>query len=486
MKSSLWLAAVPAVVLLAHCSSEPGGYPDPGPAPGPSSGPPPGSSDAGSADATLPPDDPTPPTASLCDDLRPTDGKARLLGVYTLPPTSLRAINPQLTQAQLDDALTHGAGSVMAPALGSGLAHLGGCSFLAVTDRGPNGDRDSRSKTFPLPAFTPAIVEVHLALGGGLVIDRALPILTAEGNPVTGLSNTSADDAPYLDTAATEPLPLNPDGLDTEDVQRLPNGDLLVSDEYSPSLALVDGASGRVKVRYTPAGVTLPGSHSLVRDILPAALAGRRSNKGLEGLALSPDGKTAYAVLQTPMGDEKVYGKSLVNRLVRVDDVDDPAKARTSGHFVVLHKAAAEYGAKDQAKVFFNAATWLAPDRVLLLERSGPRLRVLLADLRGATDLRGQAYENTLDPESLAPGNGYAALGIVPAATREIYDSHDTPDFLEAAPAGTVVPDKVEGLAVISRTTIAFANDNDFGITQPKDASRVWVVRLKEDLPATP
>jgi len=40
----------------------------------------------------------------------------------------------------------------------------------------------------------------------------------------------------------------------------LPNGDFLLMEEYPPSILVVEGCTGKVKVRYTPVSKTLPGS----------------------------------------------------------------------------------------------------------------------------------------------------------------------------------------------------------------------------------
>src|SRR5688572_27674242 len=75
-----------------------------------------------------------------------SDGTARILGHYTLPATSVRRLNPWLTQGDLNEALANGAKTVEHPGIGSGLDYLGNCSFAMVTDRGPNGDRATNIK----------------------------------------------------------------------------------------------------------------------------------------------------------------------------------------------------------------------------------------------------------------------------------------------------------------------------------------------------
>jgi alkaline phosphatase len=416
------------------------------------------------------------------------DGTAKLLAIYTLPTTSLKAINPYLTDAQLAAAIANGAGTVDQPGIGSGLDYAGGCSFTMVGDRGPNADSTVKnSKIFPLPEFTPPVVKVHLdPASSAIVIDQALPLFTTAGAPVTGISNGPNDETPYPSSdAGAQPLAYNQNGLDPEDVRRLPNGDFVLAEEYSPSIVLVDGATGKVKARYVPTGVSLPQAGYPVKAILPPIFASRRGNKGFEGLALSADGKKAYAVLQAPMGDESTYGASLVNRIVELDDVAHPDTASVTGHYVVLHSPAADYPGTKQPKVYYNAAAWLAAGKLLLMERGAGRLKLFVTDLSSATNLVGQPAkgEASLDPESLEAGKGYAALGIVPASTSVVFDSNDTPTFITSPPNGAIVPDKLEGLAVLNATTVAIANDNDFGIVNVADRSRIWILRLKAPLP---
>ena len=56
--------------------------------------------------------------------------------------------------------------------------------FYMITDRGPNGDRTAGDgKTFPLPAFTPAVVTVHaVEATSALVLDATLPLRNNNGD----------------------------------------------------------------------------------------------------------------------------------------------------------------------------------------------------------------------------------------------------------------------------------------------------------------
>lgn len=84
----------------------------------------------------------------------------------------------------------------------------------------------------------------------------------------------------------------------------------LLSDEYSPSVAVFNcdmghDACGEVKVRYVPqalGGASYFGNPSFtgyaVKAILPDSFLKRRNNKGLENVAVSPDGKSAWTMVQ--------------------------------------------------------------------------------------------------------------------------------------------------------------------------------------------
>lgn len=429
--------------------------------------------------------------------------------VAALPDTLLSVLNPSLTREQLNTAITNGARTVTKPGIGSALVpdpRAAGFYYM-LTDRGINGDYrytdpvtgTTEGKYFPLPAFTPTIVRVRLD-GSTIVIDRVIPIVDRDGNPVTGIPNDANDGLAFdSPTAAGSPLPYNENGLDTEDMQLLPNGDFLIVEEHSPSIVVVDGTSGKVKVRYTPRGKTLNSANYTVKDILPEILLKRRTNRGFENLALSSDGKTAYAVMQSPLGQKSdpnydaSYKNSRVVRIVRLD-VTDPLNATVTGHFVVMQSAASDYGKNSagltvtnkQTDMKFSAAAWHSKERILLLERANGKAKIILVDMNAATNMLGTAYENTLGPEDIATaGLGLGGLGIVPASVQEIFSTDELPDLTrEVADTTGTTPShevKLEGMAVVG-DQILLANDNDFGINDVTLTTRIWKIRPRVSL----
>ena len=411
---------------------------------------------------------------------------AQILHEHTLPPFSLA--NFGYTAEVLADAEANGAVTDQ-PAIGSGLQRLNGNHYLSVTDRGPTFDRSSPSgaKAFPLPQFNPMIV-LFQAIDNHIVPMDFLPVLNDFNQPITGLPNGPFDDAPgYITVTAPDAnaLPANQDGLDVEDIHMLPNGGYILVEEYGPSVVIVS-PSGNVLKRYTPAGKNWPLANYSVSDTLPAVLKTRRANRGFESIALSPDGRTAYTIMQSPLGPTQSgspYRDSRVVRVLRMD-VSDPLNLQVTGHFIALTRPVSEYPAGNFARdLKVSAAAWVSPDRILMLERTdklgsgGVNLggaKLILLDLTNASDVSDFA-EPADAPILDKVTTDLVALGIRPAVVRVVLDVN------QELPA--ITDFKLEGLSILNNNDVAISNDNDFGIgDSPGRSSKVWQIRLREPL----
>ena len=199
--------------------------------------------------------------------------------------------------------------------IGSDLWHSKGSDgpgiYWMITDRGPNGE-DPR--TFPVPEFTPFILKVR-TVNGAIEILQSIPI-TGLGNTVngvTGLPNLDktteppALNEPFFACNGTTPLATNSHGLDTEGLVRTRDGYFWIIEEYSPSILKVD-PQGKVVKRFFPTnlldhvadvtGYNTDDSNLSVPEIYGLK---RKLNRGFEGLAISPDDKTLYIALQSPL-----------------------------------------------------------------------------------------------------------------------------------------------------------------------------------------
>ncbi len=392
-------------------------------------------------------------------------------GVYALPPTPISRLQPQLSLQELQRAVEAGWPRTDRPALGSGLAYLGQGRFLGVTDRGPNGDCPG-GKFFPLPAFAPNLVFFRLERDR-IAVEDSLLLRNLVGRPISGLPNLQGEDTPFTDKTCQTRLMLDPDGLDIEDVGVLPGrrGYLLV-EENSPSLVYVD-TRGRILMRYTPEGIRPKASYP-VRDILPAILRDRRNNRGLENLALSGDGRTAWIVLQSPIGSTRdpAFDASLVARAVRLD-VSDPLRAQVTGMYLVPFSPPSEYPKPNRPRdMKYSAATWVKDQQILLLERAEGGARVFLVDFAQATNLleRPEGQSREFDKAGL----DYTRLGLRLPERRLLLETWRLPEF---------DTDKLEGLALLEDgQTLALVDDNDFAITGVEGSSRLWLVRLPQPL----
>ncbi|MCV2352483.1 esterase-like activity of phytase family protein [Paucibacter sp. Y2R2-4] len=98
------------------------------------------------------------------------------------------------------------------------------------------------------------------------------------------------------------------------------NGNFLISDEYGPSVREFNRSGELLRTFTTPANlIPRNGSTGLANYADDSGnTAGKRTNRGFEGLAISPDGKYAFAMLQSAMLDEG-GGNGSVNRIVKFD-----------------------------------------------------------------------------------------------------------------------------------------------------------------------
>ena len=229
-------------------------------------------------------------------------------------------------------------------------------TFFTVSDRGANftcddakdvlglapevacpaveGIKEGAGRLYPRPDDVIAIFEVKLDAGAKTyTVTKTLALKTPKGSPITGLTNP-------LSVATTEkprdgnaqPLKQNINSLDAEGLVRLPDGRFFIAEENAPGLVEV-AADGTVTRRFVPAGTEkdFAAAEYPVSSPLPAILARRHSNRGLESLSLSEDGRFLYTMVQNPLDnpDAKAYAKALNTRLLKLEIGRDAAGATT-------------------------------------------------------------------------------------------------------------------------------------------------------------
>jgi len=400
---------------------------------------------------------------------------AQLVATYEMPRTSLNCLVPAGAKPfDLTAALRNGLGVTNSPSVGSGLARNLKGDLFGITDRGPNSllkqsANGKEHRVLPLPEFAPGIARLRLD-GKALELQEFIALRDQTGKPLTGRSNEKTDEPCYASIDDKEPLPADPGGVDPEGIRCLPDGNFLLSEEYSPSVFVVS-PRGEVLVRYTPKSKPLPGAGYPVKPILPDALIHRRVNRGFECLALSGDGHTAYAILQSSIGevDDARYTESRLHRVIELD-VTNPLDAHVTGMFLLPATPAAQLrDTKKQNQVKLNDAEWLGPRRLLVLEQGKANAHLLIVDLNGATNLLNQPDSDSLAYEDVH--TDLASRKVQPAVVTTLLD-------LASIPA--INSTKLEGLVILAPNEIALANDNDFGIGENEtgESSKIWVLRF--------
>jgi hypothetical protein len=343
-----------------------------------------------------------------------------------------------------------------------------GTVFL-LTDRGPNVDgRAHNQKLFPTPSFAPRIGRFRLE-DGAFVLQDTLILRTSDGAPLSGLAQppgapgSTHEQAVGLDGSLLGRGGYDPNGLDAEGLARMPDGSFWVSDEYGPYLLHVD-STGRELGRVSPFGGPRP---------LPAVLGRRRPNCGMEGLTLLPDGSTLAGIMQcaldNPGRSVPEIRRTRATRLVLYD-----TRSGRSGQYLHL---------LDDAGHFSSDIAALGAERFLVIERDtrwpgqpGAFKRVFAVDLRGATDVTGDARRAS---GLLVDGKTLEQITIGADDPAELLGRHGIRTASKTLVSDLVVDlpgwshDKPEGLAVLDDSTLVISNDDDFGVTSSDPAGRV-------------
>lgn len=362
--------------------------------------------------------------------------------------------------------------------------------FYLLTDRGPNAAGvAANSIVFGKADFTPQIGKFRMK-DGLLTLEQTILLKNAAGQPLTGLPNpigqgNTGENALDLTGAA---LGSSADGIDSEGLVLAADGTFWISDEYGPHIAHFD-ATGKTIERINPFG-TGTGGHTL-----PLVLARRRPNRGMEGLTITPDGRTLVGLMQSPMYNPSsaLVSGSLVLRVVTYEIATGATK-----QYAYLMENASLTGCSEIAAI--TGTTFLALERDGLYggNTTNPAAfkRVYKFDLAGATDISdaantaaGKLYGGQT-VEQLKDRAGLTTAGVVPVTKTLVLD-------LLTGVSPVYPHDKAEGLALIGNDMLAISNDDDFGVldnglngfapkilpaTNKVDLNRIYFVKLATPL----
>lgn len=376
---------------------------------------------------------------------------------------------------------------------GSSLAPVPGKPghFYGLTDRGPNADAPDGNKSEMVPEFTPQIGEFKLVGGKAELLrqvtlkgPKSLGGVKYSGRPPHDTSET-IDDVAATNANGGTPTPLakDPYGYDSEGLVALPDGTFWVSDEYGPYITHFD-ARGYELGRLTPYRNSPDNAFHKILGYLPAELAFRLKNKGMEGLTVTPDGSTLVGVMQSALQQPDLGGTKAGNvaptRIVTINLRTYQAK-----QYLYLLDNPATTGAANSEITALSNTTFLVDERDGAFEPFAQKT-LNEVDINGATDVSGLTVGGK-SPEALVGTAGTnAALATLTAAGVHVAQKQPYVNVgtlvSQLDPTGAFFAhDKVEGVATADAgKTLYLSNDDDFGIdTIVVDPDGKWTVHQK-------
>jgi hypothetical protein len=367
-------------------------------------------------------------------------------------------------------ALDNGAPGNRLGGIGSGLAWAGGTTFLALPDRGPNAtaynaavsDTASyivRFQTFNLslaPAAAGAALPFVLTptLRDTTLLSSRTPLVYGSGAGLGLGSGAPALNAAYrthyftgradnFDPAQPSTNPKNA-RLDPEGIRVSNDGkSVYISDEYGPYVYEFDRRSGERTKAYKLPNELAVSNLSANGDVeIGGNTVGRVANKGMEGLAITPDGKMLVGMMQAPLEQD-------TNKSVRIVTID------------IKSGAVKQYAYKLTDGSGVSEILAINNHEFLVDERDGKGLgdnssaavkKLFRIDLAGATDVSGKSGDLSAFAVPKTP-----FLDVVAKLTGAGFGAKDIPAKIEGMAFGQDVV-----IGGVAKHTLYVVNDNDF------------------------
>ncbi len=350
--------------------------------------------------------------------------------------------------------------------------------------------------TANLPNSAASQNQLTLTPQGGFVFTDFLGQTTTGNNPG---ANIKIENGFSLPSPATGLLGAGKISFDSEAVAFLNDGSFYIGDEYSGGVYYFD-ATGRMAGYLEPENALLPKAGTTLNFGVDLNTVGRRTNQGMEGVTVTPDGKQLFAVLQsaTRQDSNDADQQSRNNTRVMVYDISQTrTPANPIGHYVlqlpVLDRDGT--GPNPDRTAAQSEVLALNSEQFLLLTRDGNGLgaednrplvfkSVYLVDITGATNLAGTSFETTtasVVTGFTTAGGGTLNSTITPVKTAELvnlinptqlqkfgFTTAVTP--LNPTAPTTRIPEKWESMALLPVLEedkpqdffLFVGNDNDF------------------------
>jgi len=367
--------------------------------------------------------------------------------------------------------------------MGSGLAYAGRNTFLALPDRGPNAvaygstvtlvdDTTSyiprfqtvnlslaKNPSFPASSTLPYILSPFLT-STTLLSSKAPLVYGAGDKTVGGILPAGAPSlnsvgkyyfsgrSDNFNSAASSTNPRN-GRLDPEGIRVSNDGkSIFITDEYGPYVYQFNRNNGnRIKTFTLPANYAVTNLRSFEKGAtgeIAANTTGRLANKGMESLAITPDGTTLVGLMQANLIQDTV-------KYLRIVTIDIASGAITHEY---AYKLGNGTGTSDILAI--------SNTEFLVTERDGKGLgdssnavekKLYKIDLSAATDIKGASTVGA----------------ATPVVTKTLFLDLVSALVVKGIPAN-LIPAKIEGAAFgpdmvidgVTKHTLFIANDNDF------------------------
>ncbi|HEX3695061.1 MAG TPA: esterase-like activity of phytase family protein [Polyangia bacterium] len=345
-------------------------------------------------------------------------------------------------------ALEDGVSNNAVGGTGSAIAYTGiGNRFLVAPDRGPNAGDDSYTERYYVMDLSLDGGKVTPTLKAGAVLDQG------PGLPAFNGRNINFD-------ATNSPASLR---LDVEGLRASPSGTFFISDEYGPFVYEFSADGHRLRSLNVPAKFLIDHPAKEDDELPPTNTKGRQDNRGMEGLAISPDGRKLYGLMQSPLiqdgalsGKNKRVGTNI--RMLEIDTINGETR-----EFIYP---------LENASLGTNEILAINDHQFLVDERDGNGgtdaafKKYFLIDITSATDISNIAA---------LPTTGIPA-GVTAVSKKLFLDLLDPAFGL----AGASFPEKIEGLALgpdlpDGRHTLYVTSDNDF---LPDQDAKIYVFTI--------
>src|SRR4029079_3802359 len=296
-------------------------------------------------------------------------------------------------------------------------------------------------RIYPTPSYTPSIYRVMLLDDGSFRVTDGITLKDRDGRPLNGMPNplrTATTEIP-LDGAG-KPLQQDVRGIDAEGLVVLSDGSFWIGEENAPSLAHF-GADGRMIVRRVPAATADDSAGAPYETVgsLPAIIAKRQANRGIEAVAVSPDERLLSLMMKTPLAnpDPAAFQKARNTRLFKLDR----ATMRVVGEYVYTLDDPQSFRRDPSSKQRdprISEMMAVGLDRLIVDERTELTTKLYEVELASATNIAGSRWDDAATRPTLEQSDA-AAVGIVPLKKALRFDTADH----------TEVVGKTEGMTLL-------------------------------------